>query len=123
MKWFLTIVLGFVIAWVILRLVPAAAPKTSTYVQQPVVGRDLEDDDPDTMMMAVGLVYKQKPAPPAATPAAPETPQMEKPVEAPMSFPPAVAMPPTTGTQPPDTIAAPVAATMQPPVAFTPSSV
>lgn len=122
MRWFLTIALGFVMAWIILRFAPAATPKTSTYVQQPVIGRDLEDDDPETMMMAVGLVYKQKPAPPAAA-TAPETQQMEKPVEAPMSFPPAVAMPPTTGTQPPVTMAAPVAATIQVPVAFTPSSV
>lgn len=123
MRWFLTIALGFVIAWIILRFAPAATQKTSTYVQQPVIGRDLEDDDPETMMMAVGLVYKQKPAPPAATPAAPATPQMEKPIEAPTSFPPAVAMPPTTGIQPPVAPAAPVAATTQPPVAFTPSSV
>lgn len=114
MKWFLTIALGFVIAWVILRFAPVAAPKPSTYVQQPVIGRDLEDDDPETMMMAVGLVYKQKPAPPMAAPVAP--PQMETPVvTAPVSFPPAIAMPPTTGVQPP------MAA--QTPVAFTPSSV
>jgi hypothetical protein len=114
MRWFLSIALGFVIAWIILRFAPVAAPKISTYVQQPVIGRDLEDDDPETMMLAVGLVYKQKPAPPAAAPAAPVA--VPPPVGAsPMSFPPAVAMPPKTAIQPPAMMAAPVA--------FTPSSV
>ena len=66
MKWFLTIALGFVIAWIILRFAAPMAPKTSTYVQQPVIGRDLEDDDPQTMLMAVGLVHKPVKGPASA---------------------------------------------------------